>query len=128
MWKEKVDQAEVGDQVTLKYLDTALKLKRKLFGDADAVGKLAWADDHFGPCSPWDSIYKIELLISKVSGSPNETEKRAWLMGYVHDRVSSGGVEQGEMSVKALSGKGMAHNKGLFDLALLKFDLNCLCL
>ena len=56
MWKEKVDQAEVGDQVSPKYLATSMKLKRKLFGDADAVGKLDWADAHFGQHTPWDSI------------------------------------------------------------------------
>ena len=75
MWKEKVDQAEVGDQVTARYLDVVMKLKRKLFSDENAMLKLAWADETFGPgASPWDSIYKIELLITKVSASPNEAE------------------------------------------------------
>ena len=36
MWMEKVDQSEVGNQVTTKYLDTVMKLKRNLFCDADA--------------------------------------------------------------------------------------------
>ena len=52
-----------------------MKLKRSLFGDADAVGKLAWADEHFGPNALWGSIYKVEMLITKVvAGSPDETE------------------------------------------------------
>ena len=49
-------------------------------------------------------------------------------MEYVHDRVSSGGVEKGEMSVTALSGKGKLAGKGVIELALLKFELNRVCL
>ena len=49
-------------------------------------------------------------------------------MGYVHDRVSSGGVEKGDMSVTALSGERTPGGKGVIDLALLKFVLNRACL
>ena len=49
MWKQKVQQSEAGDQVTARYLDVVMKLKRKLFSDAGAVAKLDWADDNFGP-------------------------------------------------------------------------------
>ena len=42
--------------------------------------------------------------------------------------MSLGAVDKGELSLKALSGKGTPHNKGLLDLALLKFHLNRLCL
>ena len=106
MWKEKVDQTEVVDQVTARYLDVVMKLKRKLFSDADAVVKLAWADDHFGPCSPWDSIYRIDLLTSKMSASPNDTEKRARVMDYVHDRCRRVGSKRARRPLQPCRGKG----------------------
>ena len=37
MWKEKVDQAEVGDQITPRHLDVVMKLKRKHFSDENAL-------------------------------------------------------------------------------------------
>ena len=42
--------------------------------------------------------------------------------------MSLGAIDKGELSLKALSGKGAMGQKGLLDLALRKFHLNRLCL
>lgn len=125
VWSSKVQQANLGDQVTVSYVEALLQCKRRVFSDGDVTKKLLAAEETFGTKTPWDSIYKVAVLASKVGKLQGAVckEKLVWMVDFVHDRVQSELVERGDLSVRALSGKGAAGNKGVLDLALLKMEL-----
>lgn len=125
VWSGRVKQANLGDQVTVTYVEALMRCKRRIFSDADVTKKLLAAEETFGTRTPWDSLYKVEVLASKVGKvlGPAAKAKLLWMVDFIHDRVQSGLVERGDLSVRTLSGKGAPGNKGVFDLALLKQDL-----
>jgi len=122
-WKEHVDQASSGgDRVNVTYVETLLKCRKRIFNDAAATQKLLWADDNWVQRSPWDSIYKIECLATKVGLRETSNEKLLWMIDFIHDRILSKVTEKGEFSCRILSGKGQPNNKGVLDLALFKLE------
>ena len=127
LWKSNVTASGMGDQVTKTYIDTLLKCKKRVFSDADATAKLLQADETYGVKGPFDSLYKIEVLATKVGTRETPavaTEKLNWMIEYVLDRVLSRTMTASEFSVNGLSGKGCPGNKGLLDLALYKAEVS----
>ena len=83
------------------------------------------AEDLWMRSTPWDSLYKLECLATKLGArdSTKHSVKLNWMIDYIHDSYRAGFSEKGEFSVRSLSGKGMPSNKGLLDTALFKYEL-----
>jgi hypothetical protein len=124
-WLNRVEQSGMSDKVTAGYVDTVLKCKKRIFNDSEATAKLLMAEDQWMRSTPWDSLYKLECLATKLGArdSNKHSVKLNWMIDYIHDRFRAGFSEKGEFSVRSLSGKGMPNNKGLLDTALFKLDL-----
>ena len=124
-WNEKVDYTGIGDRVTPTYANALMKIRRRIIGNKDAIVKLLAADETFGVAgTPWDSIYKLEALATKVGARENKSNERLiFLIDYIADRIKSDNIDSADLSVRAMSGKSKAGNKGILDLGLMKFDM-----
>ena len=66
VWCENIDQSGMSEEVNKDFIELAVKIKKKVFFCGDTVRKLKEADDTWLKQSPWDSIYKIEVLCTKL--------------------------------------------------------------
>ena len=94
LWSSRVQQSGVGDEVNAGYTEILPNCKRRVFSDAAATQKLLWAGEHWGiATTPWDSLYKVDVLATKLGPQKNST-KLNWMIDFVHDRLLSGAAEK----------------------------------
>jgi len=93
----------------------------------EAVQLIQTADTMWEKKTPWDSMYKLELLGRKANQASQSTaeckDKLLWMIQMVNDRFRAGMLQVGEASHRNLGGKGLPGNKGLLDLGLTKKDI-----
>ena len=123
LWNLHVGDAEIGEKVTDTYVIALQKIRRRIIQDKAAITKLLAADEEFGVVgTPWDSIYKLESLATKI-GNRENSDKLLFLIDYIYDRMKSGNVDRADLSSRSMAGKGKPGNKGILDLGLLKYDM-----
>ena len=123
LWNLHVGDAEIGEKVTDTYVIALQKIRKRIIQDKAAITKLLAADEEFGVVgTPWDSIYKLESLATKI-GNRENSDKLLFLIDYIYDRMKSGNVDRADLSSRSMAGKGKPGNKGILDLGLLKYDM-----
>ena len=121
VWSKHVETSPMSESITTSYIDAALTVYDRLLSIDEAKAIVLDAEERWGVKSPWDSVYKLEAVIKKCGrASPQTTKKLLWVLGCVTDTVLYLELSPGQISVRALSGKGQPGGKGLVDYWLYK--------
>ncbi len=121
-WTAHVTLSGMSDPVTPGFVDTALTVFHRVISDPETQALIVDAEGRWGKQSPWNSVYKLEALAKKL-GPKGDVARLRWMVAAVNDMALSDQVPLSELTVRTLSGKGVAANKGLLDLCLFKHSL-----
>ncbi len=117
-WADNANMSGTSEPVTLSFIDTSLTVRRRVLSDPGTLAAIQRADDRWGKATPWNSIYKMEMLARKI-GVHGDKKNLLWMVEGVEHMVLERDLRVEECTVKALSGKATS-NRGLLDLLLLK--------
>ncbi len=117
-WQDNARLSGSSEPVTMSYVETALTVRRRVLSDTDSLKAIQRAEDLWGKATPWNSIYKLELLARKL-GAHGDKKNLCWMVEGVEHMVLEGDLRPEECTVKALTGKS-TNNRGILDLLLLK--------
>ena len=120
-WQKHVQTSVMSEKITAGYIDTALTVYDRILSIEQAAAIVLDAEERWGVKSPWDSVYKLEVVIKKCGRpSPQTTKRLLWVLGFTTDAMLDLELSPGQLSVRSLSGKGQPGNKGLVDFWLYK--------
>lgn len=120
LWNQHVKMSNMADsKVDKNYIDVCCVVSDRLLSCAPIREVILECEELFQRRTPFDSIFKLEIIARRTS----KAESRAlWLVTGLKDLVQNADYSGGELSVRALSGKGQG-GRGLVDLLLYKLDL-----
>ncbi len=124
VWKEHVQVSSMGESINVAFIDAAMTVWDRMCQDDECRTMLLQAEDRWGKQTPWDSVYKLEAVIKKCGRpGPIATRNIRWTLAAIEDLILDHQCVPGQLSVRALSGKGHSGGKGYVDVLLFKQDL-----
>lgn len=116
--------SEMGEAITTSFVEAALTIWERLLSDQDCKGELMACEERWGKKTPWDSVYKLEILVRKCGKqSEKSLENQRWALKAVSDGITDGHLDASCCSVRNLSGKGQPGGRGTVDHLLFKKNL-----
>lgn len=104
------------EPVATSTVDCALTLGARVLGNPRAMVSISWCEESYGLKSPWNSIYKLQEVVSRAQ-SPEAID---WVFESLTDSVRMGFLDPGELSARNIGERG---TKYLGGCALLKRSL-----
>ena len=132
-WKSSVTFSTITEEGDAKdwssFVEVALSVYDRCLKHPVVQRLILDAEEKWGKQTPWDSVYKLETLVSKC-GKPSgradtagPLDRMAWVIRCVHDFLDSEQLQRTALSVRNLSGKGLFGHKGTADLLVYKYGL-----
>ena len=132
-WKSSVTFSTITEEGDAKdwssFVEVALSVYDRCLKHPVVQRLILDAEEKWGKQTPWDSVYKLETLVSKC-GKPSgradtagPLDRMAWVIRRVHDFLDSEQLQRTALSVRNLSGKGLFGHKGTADLLVYKYGL-----
>jgi hypothetical protein len=118
LYSHEVKFAGQSEAVSVTFARAALVVWDRLLADDVLRAMIIAVEENLTGKSPFDSVYKLEAIVSKGRG-PDGTR---WLVTGLADLVEDGMATPGELSVRNLTGKSMG-NKGVLDVLMYKMEL-----
>ena len=88
-------------QISAGFIDSCITVANRLLAFPDVLKPLVTLEQRYGLQGPWNSIYKIQAVVSKAKTGPN----RQWTMQMLAYSFLSGQVERQGFSVRYLAGR-----------------------
>lgn len=117
LYEQHVAFSSSSEKVTLSFVRAALVVWDKLLCHDVLRSMIVHVEETLAGRSPFDSVYKMEAIITKAK----DIGKISWCVAALADMVQDHLCGPGELSVRNLTGKGIG-NRGVLDLLLYKKD------
>ena len=117
-YNAKITLARRSEPVTPHFVDSANTIIARAFNMPDVQQLVQECDMLYGHRSPFDSISKLQGIISK-SGTP---ELIRWVVNCIADLYKSNQIKPGNLGHAELTGYGKG-GKGLVDVLILKYQI-----
>ncbi|CAK0886121.1 unnamed protein product, partial [Prorocentrum cordatum] len=127
-WSEKVQLSPMAEAISPGMVDASMTVWNRLLCDPECRSVVMEAESFWGKHTPWDSVYKLEAVVKKVGRSDTSFTNARWILHAVSDEIKNGTHHQSYFSVRMLSGKGQAQNKGACDIYMYRRSLKQHCI
>ncbi|CAK0793873.1 unnamed protein product [Prorocentrum cordatum] len=119
LWNDNIGgtSGPSGEPISETYAKTAVAVYKAMILDTDVRQALIHSEKHFNKKSPFDSIYKLEAIMSKCK---NNGAVMSFVINHITDTVLNGLTSPGEYAHRTMVGKGN-NNKGTIDVFMLKY-------
>ena len=114
-WSECVNQSSMAEKVTDSYVETVMGIRKKILAHPECLRLLLEAEGEFGIHTPWQAVYIMEVMARKV-GNHDNANKLVWLIDTINKLSGFGKLDKAKISMRTISGKGQADNKGYCDM------------
>ena len=108
-----------GEPITETYVTNAMNVYKDMLTDDGVRRALLESEEQFNRKSPFDSITKLEAIMSKCKKNPHSMQ---FVIRHITDTIVNGLSTAGEYALRTMTGKGQ-NNKGTLDIFLLKRSL-----
>ena len=132
-WKSSVTFSTITEEGDAKdwtsFVESALSVYDRCLKHPGVQRLILDAEEKWGKQTPWDSVYKLEILVTKCAkpcgraDTAGPLDRMAWVIRCVHDFLDSDQLQRTALSVRNLSGKGLYGHKGTADLLVYKYGL-----
>eukprot|EP00959_Pyramimonas_sp_CCMP1952_P188360 3939204-Pyramimonas_sp.AAC.1 len=128
-WESNVTVASIGETINSGFIDAALTVWNRMLSDPICQKIILKSEEDWGKRTPWDSVYKLELVIKRCGKDGGETSliNMRWVLASVTDMILNEYVVASFFTTRNLNGRGQPGNKGIQDIILYKMALKNEC-
>ena len=90
-WQKHVQTSVMSEKITAGYIDAALTVYDRLLSIEEAKAIVMDAEERWGVKSPWDSVYKLGVVIKRCgrTSSKSAVANLLWVLGSPRTRCST---------------------------------------
>ena len=128
-WETNVTASSMGETVNYGFIDAALTVWNRMLSDPTCQQIVLTSEEEWGKRTPWDSVYKLELVIKRCGKDGGETSlvNMRWVLASVSDMIKNEYAVPAFFTLRNLNGRGQPGNKGIQDVILYKMGLKMGC-
>ena len=120
MYKEKSKRAECQEEITFSFIDSACTIWARALSIPEVLDAVRYLDDRFSHKSVFDSVTKLQTLISKAK----DPDAISWTFVAIKDGFVHGLLAKDGIGLRELQGYGTGqHGKGIVDEILYKREV-----
>ncbi len=112
LFMSKLKIASSTETVNKTFVDSALTVWNRMLSQPQAADILKACDTTWGLHSPWNSVYKLQEVISRAQVPDAIT----WMLASLTDGVTCGTIAKGELTVRNIGDRGTKYWGGMANL------------